>query len=126
MVKLLIELGCQVGAKNNEGFTAAEYSFSFVLFSLLSDTLAHLVLRRSFEGMKALEEVKSRSYAHPVHLLIHGPCSTPAPTSSTRNAPIAVAKLPARLTSKALPSPGVTPSATLPLLMSIMMRRMSD
>jgi hypothetical protein len=35
-VQLLIERGCQYAARNNQGFTASDYAYSFVLYSIVS------------------------------------------------------------------------------------------
>ena len=34
IVQLLIERGCQYAARNNEGFTASDYAYSSVVFSV--------------------------------------------------------------------------------------------
>jgi hypothetical protein len=34
IVQLLIERGCQYAARNNEGFTASDYSYSYAWLSL--------------------------------------------------------------------------------------------
>ena len=54
-VQLLIERGCQYAARNNQGFTASDYAYSFVLYPIVSVlVLNHTII--SFSTKDTLQD----------------------------------------------------------------------